>query len=335
LYLIWALDALLLLAAIVGAQVHRDAMKGVGKDTAPSIIHAQHIKTAMADMDANAANELLGEPGKMPVAVETYDKRRKEAATALIGAARNITFDEAEQKPIEALQIDLGTYEGRVQRTRDLHEDGDATYVNAYRDAAAVMDTRLLPAADRLDKVNHDELDRIYDSVSNRSVATVVFLLLAGAALLASLVAVQKFLNQRTHRILNPLLVLTTLFTLWFVFYTFVILGSERHRLKVAKEDAFTSIHALCRARAVAYSANADESRYLLDSAHASDHETAFFAKAGSLIVVPEGMSFNDAVASAQGGRLDGFKGYLADELNNITFEGERDAAIMTLANFG
>ncbi len=57
LYLIWALDAMLLFAAITGVQVHRDAMKTVGKDTAPSIIAAQHIKTSMADMDANVANE--------------------------------------------------------------------------------------------------------------------------------------------------------------------------------------------------------------------------------------------------------------------------------------
>jgi hypothetical protein len=180
LYLIWALDALLLGAAILGAQVHRDAMKTIGKDTAPSIIAAQRIKSALADMDANAANEFLGEPGRMPEAVEAYEKRRVEAATALIEAASNITYGKAEQDPIEAIQVGLGTFEGRVQRARDLHERKDAGFVDAYHDAATVMDETLLPEADKLDKANHDKMEEAYAAVSNRSVAMVVFLVIAG-----------------------------------------------------------------------------------------------------------------------------------------------------------
>ncbi len=84
LYLIWALDAMLLFAAITGVQVHRDAMKTVGKDTAPSIIAAQKIKTSMADMDASVANELLGKPGEMEEQIKDYEKRRVEASKALI-----------------------------------------------------------------------------------------------------------------------------------------------------------------------------------------------------------------------------------------------------------
>ncbi len=334
-YLIWALDALLLIAAIVGAQVHRDAMKAVGRDTAPSIIHAQHIKTALADMDANAANELLGEPGKMPEAVMTYETRRKEAATALIGAAKNITFDDRGKRPIEAIQIGLGTYEVLVQKARDLHERKDPLYLNAYHDGAKLMDGTLLPEADRLDQDNHDELESSYSALSTGSVGTVVFLLVAGASLLWALFAVQKFLNEKTHRMLNPLLVAATLIALWFVFYSFSTFGSERHRLKVAKEDAFTSIHALLRAEAVAYAANADESRYLLDASHASEHEAAFSSKANSLITLPPGTTFADAVNKARDGDVKNLKGFLADELNNITFEGERELAVKSLEAFG
>jgi hypothetical protein len=46
-----ALMALLLIAVMVGTTVHRDAMKTVGKDAAPSIIAAQHIKSALASGD--------------------------------------------------------------------------------------------------------------------------------------------------------------------------------------------------------------------------------------------------------------------------------------------
>jgi serine/threonine protein phosphatase PrpC len=49
------------------------------------------------------------------------------------------------------------------------------------------------------------------------------------------------------------------------------------HNLKVAKEDAFESIQDLRKVRSISYSANGDESRYLLDTAFASQHEQAFF----------------------------------------------------------
>lgn len=335
LYMIWVLDVLLLVAAIAGARVHRDAMQTIGKDTAPSIVHAQHIKTALADMDADVANELLGKPGEMQNEVRAYERRRVEAAKALIEAAKNITFDRAGQDPIEALQVGTGTYEAKVQRARDLHDQGDAGYVNAYRDAARVMDDALLPEADQLDKVNHDMLERAYSEQKGRSIAAIIFILLAGAALVGALLALQKFLDRKTHRILNPMLVLTTLVTLGFVLYTFQVLASERHDLKVAKEDAYDSIHALWRARAVAYGANTDESRYLLDVAHAQEHEQHFRAKAAALASIPSGATTQTLLADYVNGRkVTGFTGYLADELNNITFADEGDAATNALARF-
>jgi hypothetical protein len=105
--------------------------------------------------------------------------------------------------------------------------------------------------------------------------------------------------------------------------------------LKVAREDAFTSIHALWRARAVAYAANGDESRYLLDPAHAAESDRAFAAKADALAKLPAGSKWGD-VASAErsGTHIQGFSGYLADELNNITFAGEREAAVQSVERF-
>ena len=323
LYIIWALDVLLLAAAIVGAQVHRGAMQTIGKDAAPSIIAAQHIKTALADMDADAANELLGAPDQ-----EAYERHRVEAATKLIEAAKNITYAD-EQKPIVDIQVGMGKYERLVQRARDLHD------VNAYSEAARVMDDELLPRADELDKVNNRELDKTYNGQSGKSIASVVFLLFTGAGLVAALVAIQKFLNQRMRRILNPMLVLTTLVTLGFVLYALSVFGAERKDLKVAKEDAFTSVHALWRARAVAYAANADESRYLLDAAHAQEHEQKFQEKAAALALLPSGTSFARVIEAYRDGRKPAITGYLADELNNITFEGERYAAISALEYFG
>jgi hypothetical protein len=328
-------DALLLIAAIAGASIHRSAMKTVGKDSAPSIIAAQHIKSALADMDADAVNELLGASGKMPEAVKAYESRRVEAAKALIAAAENITYGESERTPIQALQVGMGTYERLIQRARDLHERADADFITAYREAAKLMDATLLPAADALDKANNQVLESAYESQSGKSSAARGLLMFTGLLALSALVAVQMFLTKRTKRTFNILLIAATLLAAASLEYTVSAMGTEQRQLKVAKEDAFTSIHALWRARAVSYSANSDESRYLLDQPHAAEHERNFFTKSALLATLPPGMRLPDiASAETKGIHVEGFTGFLADELNNITFAGEREAAIDTLLRY-
>lgn len=330
-----ALDVLLLIAAIAGARVHRDAMKTVGKDSAPSIIAAQHIKSALADMDADAANELLGASGAMSDAVKAYEARREEAAEALIAAAENITYGESERAPIQSLQVGIGTYERLIQRARDLHERGDAKFVAAYREAAKLLDETLLLAADALDKANNEVLERTYQGQSVKSLSARTFLVLVGLSLLGALVGVQIFLARRMRRTLNLLLLAATLLVGATLRYTAGAMVTEQRQLKVAKEDAFMSIHALWRARAVSYWANSDESRYLVDKEHAAEHERDFFTKSAMLAKLPLDMSLADIEARERsGGRVEGFSGYLADELNNITFTGERDAAVDTLLRF-
>ena len=330
-----ALDALWLLAAILSSQVHRAAMQTVGKDSAPSIIAAQHIKSALADMDANAANELLAAPGAAGAAVEAYESRRREAANALIAAAENITYGESERAPLETLQVGIGTYEGLVQRARDLNERGDSGSVAAYREAMQSMDHTLLPATDALDKANNDVLERTYQNQSGKSGSARGLLAFTGVLLLGALAAVQFFLSRRTKRTFNPLLVLATLATLGGLLYALNSMATGQRQLKVAKEDAFTSIHALWRARAVSYWANGDESRYLLDPQRAGEHEADFVNKVKSLAALPAGMKLADLAAAERNGiRVERFSGFLADELNNITFAGEREAAVDTLLRF-
>ncbi|SNT42206.1 hypothetical protein SAMN05421770_11334 [Granulicella rosea] len=333
------LDVLLLIAVVTGAGVHRDAMQAVGKDTAPSIIAAQKIKSAMADMDANAANQLLAAPGSATPAAALYEQRRIEASKALVEAAKNITYGATEQTPIETLQVTGGTYQRLIQQAIDFHDANDPNQpdmgVRYYRHAGEMMDTALLPAADDLDKANNTVLEQVYREASEHSTLSLWFVLLAGLLMLGTLAVLQFFLLQRMHRLLNPMLLAATALTLWLTFYAFASMNREADRLRVAKEDAFHSIRALSRARAVAYSANADESRYLLDPAHAADYEAEFYRKTNALVSLPASIPLALVTANASHGRsTPGFTGYLADELNNITFPGERAAAIETFVTF-
>src|SRR5271165_821720 len=153
LYIGWAFSICLMLNAILNAREDRQAIQTIGKD-ALSVIAAEHIKSTLSAMDADAANELLSPPGHAVQAVKAYEDRRKEASKALIAAAEKITYQDTERAPIEQLQLGLGEYEVRVQQARDYHNAGDPRSDSAYLAATAKMDDGLWPSADALDKAN-------------------------------------------------------------------------------------------------------------------------------------------------------------------------------------
>ena len=328
------LTALLLSTIVWGTRVHRDAMLTVGKDAAPSIISAQDIKAALADMDADAANELLAPTNTASEATAGYDERGEEAEKALLKAAGNITYD-TERAPIQTLAVSGETYRRLKQEAEDLHDAGSADDVRYYRADALLMDGTLLPAADELDQANNEELERTYRAQSTDSLVSSGLLMFAGMLLLLTLIAVQVFMSRRMRRAINPMLFFATLVAVGVLAYSLIAMFTEQRQLKIAKEDSFTSIHALWRARAIAYEANSEERRMLLDTAHAADYNHDLARETASLASLPAGVSLHQVVDEEnRGEHVAGFTGYLADELNNITFAGERDAAVLMLSSF-
>jgi hypothetical protein len=199
-----------------------------------------------------------------------------------------------------------------------------------------MIDNTLLPAAAKLNEVNRKALDRTYTSEQSAAARSLFFVVISSFLLIGLLVAIQLFLSKRMRRTLNPMLLAATAIAVIFLGYTARAFLSASHNLQVAKEDAFESIQDLREGRSIAYRANGDESRYLLDPVFASKHEQAFLNKVAQLVTLPNGQTFQTvAAASAQGQKVEGFTGYMAEELNNITFAGEREAAVDTLSKFG
>lgn len=341
LFAIWGTSLLLIIAAIAAVQSQREAIKTVGLDSAPSILNAQRIKDSLADMDANAANEFLAQPGQNQDAVEGYNYRREKLSKLLVAVAENITFDDQERIPIQTIQAKLGDYIQLIQQARDFHKLGDeANKLKAYRDAAEIMDKTLLPAATTLAEVNNNQLNISYRDRQATALKSFLMVTISGLLLLGVLVGVQLFLNYRMRRILNPGLLTASALAIIFLGYTYKTLSAASYNLKVAKENAFDSLYDLRQARALAYSANGDESRYLLDKTFAKSYEQAFFQKANQIAKIPSNQTFNSVVNAYQSTqdstfKVSGFQGFLADALQNITFPGEREAAIETLQSFG
>lgn len=91
-----------------------------------------------------------------------------------------------------------------------------------------------------------------------------------GILLLAVLGVLQWYVACRFRRILTPGVLAATVCTLLAVLLGAQMLSASAEHLRGARRDAFDSVVALSRARAIAYDANADDSRYLLAPAAAT-----------------------------------------------------------------
>ncbi|MFM7405825.1 MAG: hypothetical protein ACKO3K_03945 [Cuspidothrix sp.] len=341
LYLTWFLSLITLTTTITGIQGQRQAIKTVGEDATSSIVIAQRLKDAMLGMDANVANELLLPYGQNKGAIEGYQERYEKVAERLVLAAKNINFGDKEEKPILIMQRGFGEYLTKIQQARDAHARGDINNtLIPYRAAIAVMEQKLLPAADELDKVNSEALDNTYNSQKSsvrQSLLKIVFL---GLLLTAILVGTQVFLSNRTKRNINPLLLLATIINIGFLNHTVGVFFSASQNLRTAKEDAFDSMHNLRQARASIYIAHAAESHYLLDKGLAEKYEQVFYDNIDKIASFPNTRNFNIIIAEVKqninsGNKTVNFTGFMANQLNNITFEGEKEATLQNLAALG
>ncbi|KAF3887739.1 MULTISPECIES: hypothetical protein [Nostocales] len=337
LYATWVTSFLVAIATISGIQQQRQMIQTIGKDAAPSVLLAQRIQDSLLGMDANAVNELLVKPGANPRATEYYEERRKAFAERIIAAAENITYGKAEREPIKTMQLLLGDYIAKIQRARDFNERGDLNGVlTAYREAAEIMDNKLLPEAEKLKKVNAKKLDETYDLQQIASFYFLFLTIVPALLLVSVLIAIQLFLHWRMRRILNPWLIAATAIAIFFLVHTTQTFLAISHHLKIATKDSFESLRLLREARALVYSSNADESRYLLDKANAVKHEKAFLSKS-TIIAQPlhgetlETVAVAGFLANNQKPRL---AGLLGEAFNDITFAGEREAAVATLLTF-
>jgi hypothetical protein len=156
---------------------------------------------------------------------------------------------------------------------------------------------------------------------------------------LATLGGLQYFLFRRMRRVFNPALLVTTLLVFVFLVWALIAFSAASSNLERAKKDAFDSIAVLERARADAYDANGDESRWLLDSSQpkqAKFYEDAFNQKSDRVAKTPTKTSDDALLTELKQTKKvpPDFKGFLADELRNITFPGEETAALETLRMF-
>ncbi|MCX5336755.1 hypothetical protein [Streptomyces sp. NBC_00140] len=338
------LAALLLMAGLTTL----DTWNSVAGHAAPRTTSAADLDLALNDMDAQAANILLsnGDAGQGRLrtpyakAVGFYGDARREIGHDLRTLAVAAQGSRADEKTVEALTDGFAEYQELIGRALENagHRGGKAGALADYRRATDLLRTRLLPAARTLVASNDAAFDAEYSSARSGLCNQLAAVLALGVLLLAVLGVLQWYLARSFRRVFNPGVLAATVCTLLAVVLGAQLLTASAEQLRVARRDAFDSVVALDRARAIAYDANADESRYLLDAQRRTQYEQAFLAKSQQLYGLRGATltTYDSELAATWQAYETGhhdlrFTGEFRRELDNITFPGERAAAERTV----
>jgi hypothetical protein len=324
--------------------------QAIGNRDAPAVDSTTGLYFSLNDMDAQVANVLLV-GGDATLAADRsqdlaiYGSDRATADADLTQALATEAGNAAAQRELRSVLDGIGQYEALAadalltdQQARSSVGRAPAASLAYFQRATDLMRTTILPSVSSLTSVSASKLNASYADGRSTVRTTLGVVIAAGVALIAVLVALQLYLSARFRRLVTPALAAATLVAAALVITAATRLSAESGHLKVAKQDAFDSIIALTQARAVSYDANADESRFLVDPARAAQYQQAFLAKSQQLVGVGNvGIFGYDAALGNDIRAYDGdnsnvrFGGYLGAEFRNITFPGERAAAVRTL----
>jgi hypothetical protein len=316
--IIVVLTLLLLLAGGLTYRFYAHVAQTIGRDAVPSIVAAEKIRTTLADAHTQLLNVFLAQEAADGPSMQAYDKSIATAHDFLLDAGQNITYGDDERKPILTAMQELSEYERLAGRALADKGAGDA-----LQKADALMRERILPAAAELDRANFVHLDAAFGDERHQATWWLAAFCAIALALVGALFEAQRLLTRTFRRIVNPALFGATAVVAGAALVFLFLAGGLMANIRSAKEDAFDSVHALARAEALAYAANASESAYLLSHGGPTQAEQERLFQNASAAMF-EGASISPDLKQMHG------HGLLGDELANITFPGEEAAARRT-----
>ncbi|MGH7296404.1 MAG: hypothetical protein ACRELB_15810 [Polyangiaceae bacterium] len=294
-------------------------------------MHADELAAHLADLDAELADSLLGSAAEREVSVTRMERARSAVSRDLVAVASVARPAGADREPIVRVVDELGRYFELAARARALQGAGDGdAMLQAVHEATQRMHDGVLPAVAAIDGGDRAAMDAQYDDSLRSSRLYEAEALSCGALIAGILLSAQVFVARRMRRRLVPGLLVATALTALFTGYLVNRFHVARENLRVARDDAFNSMHVLWRATVIAYDLRGDEGRWLLDPARAGEYEAAYRSKLSQLWSRPASMRVDyDQIRRGQ------VTGLLVDEARNVTFEGEAGAAKATIAALG
>jgi hypothetical protein len=252
----------LLWGAVAGWTVssHASAANNIVTVSEPLSLDAQQIYGALSDADATEAAAFLS-GGLEPLSLRhryqadiAVAARELEAATAAAGHS-------AAASRLATLAAALPVYTGLVETARADNRLGLPLGAAYLREASAYMRATLLPAARDLYAQENAQLAVADQQATALPYIAVLVAVIAGLALFFS----QRWLARRTHRMVNPGVLLASAASLASLIWLIGALAVAGSHLTAARDNGSAPVEALARADIAALRAHADESLTLID----------------------------------------------------------------------
>lgn len=275
----------LTLATSAGTATFIQAFRQTGEEAVPAYIKTQELRATLSEVQASAANELVGRPGENTVSLKNYNVKLQQS-TKLVLALSN-SAGESESELVDKLSAGITQYNSLITQARQLHVRGDAAYLAAYRRAGTVMSESLIPNAEKLGKLQSDHSLQAYSSAGAAAGGVVVAFLLSGGLLIGVLVNTQLFMRDRMRRIVNPYLLAATGISGLVFAVGCLTLTKSAFRLGQSETSLVAPISQGWAQRASAYELKGLQSVRVLDKPQQSVYAGAFASRAAALGTKP------------------------------------------------
>ncbi|MFI9007693.1 hypothetical protein ACIGNX_10735 [Actinosynnema sp. NPDC053489] len=263
----------LLVGAVTAASVQRRsaALEALADRSEPLAFAAQEVYRAMADADATASSAFLSGGVESAALRGRYEADVAKAAAALSAATSEPTRSPELTDALSTLSGQLPVYTGLVETARAHNRQGSPVGAAYLREASALMQTRLLPAARELYGVETANVVRDLEDAGSLPWPEP----LLGAAALVVLLWVQRYLTRRTNRLLNPGLVVATALTvvslLWVLVASLLVVCNAS-----ASREGAAVVDVLARARIATLTARGDETLALVARGSGANYEAEY-----------------------------------------------------------
>ena len=238
----------------------------------PFAYSAQKLYAALSAADAAAATAFLSSGIETAPMRARYQQALADAASALADATAGAT-DADTRTALAEISAQLAVYTGLVGSAQANNRQGFVVGSAYLREASSLMQTALLPAAERIYTSNLAAVDQAQRAVGSAPAVGLVLLVLVLAAIGVGSVIV----FARTNRQFNIGLVATTAAVLLVVAWIFVATSLAAGNIEHSRTEGTARFGQLAKARILAQQARTDETLQLIARGDIAASEKSFY----------------------------------------------------------
>ncbi len=216
-------------------------------------------RSKLSDADATATTAFLSGGLQPAAARRRYEADLARAATSL-QAATAAAGSPAARSKLSILSVNLPVYAGEVETARADNRLGLPLGAAYLREASTLMRATMLPAARDVYTMENAHLAAVGGQATQLPILAVVAAVLIGVAFFFA----QRWLARRTHRVLNPGVVIASLVGVASLLWLLTAFLVARGDLINARDRGSTPVGAFARADIAALRARGDESLTLV-----------------------------------------------------------------------